>query len=165
MASASPSALPASLSAGRFEVGRAAADGRRKSNRSCTLFFAISGRGPQTETFSKTGPAPNDETCPNFPMSPVGAPRICPNPPKAGFGHKAPFFSTGRGAFSFGKTKENGGRIPPAGACCMCKARKQHTSGPFAVIRTRAGWPPRRHSGGTGRSRRPGCCASSSGGT
>ena len=33
---------------------------------------------------------------------------------QAGFGHQAVFFSTGRGAFSFGKTKENGGRNPPS---------------------------------------------------
>ena len=59
MAPASFSALPASLSAGRFKVGRAAAAGRRKSNRFCTptLQFLVAGYTPTS--FSKVVPAPN----------------------------------------------------------------------------------------------------------
>ena len=60
-------------------------------------------RGPQTETFSKTGPAPSAGSYLNCPMSPVGTPRICPNPPKAGFGHIAPFFSHRARQLFFGR--------------------------------------------------------------
>ena len=73
--------------------------------------------GCASATFSKTVPAPNAEVSLDCPMSLVGTPRTCSNPPKAGFGHKALFSSTGRGAFSFPAGKENGGRHPRAGNC------------------------------------------------
>ena len=60
------SALPASLSAAwevvedRFEVGRAAAAGKRRSNRSCIPRRTMAvRRGRRAESFSKTEPAPN----------------------------------------------------------------------------------------------------------
>ena len=58
MAPASLSALPASLSADRFEVGRAAAAGRRKSNRFCspTSQFPVAGR--RLKHSARPGPRP-----------------------------------------------------------------------------------------------------------
>ena len=62
-------ALPGWQREGRFEVGRAAAAGKRRSNRSCILRLTQAvRRGRMTEKFSKTGPAPNAST-ESFPRS------------------------------------------------------------------------------------------------
>ena len=54
-------ALPGwKIEKGRFKVGRAAAAGKRRSNRSCTLRRTMAvRRGRRAESFSKTEPAPS----------------------------------------------------------------------------------------------------------
>ena len=92
----------ASLRAAR-EVGGATAEGDAGQIGFVARYTEAVRRGPQTETFSKTGPAPSAGSYLNCPMSPVGTPRICPNPPKAGFGHIAPFFSHRARQLFFGR--------------------------------------------------------------
>ena len=107
-------ALPGWQREGRFEVGRAAAAGRRRSNRSCILRLTQAvRRGRMTERFSKSESAPNAST-ESFPRSLLlGPPYHKQIRRKAPFCAQAPFSSTVHGAFFFGKTKKNGGCNSP----------------------------------------------------
>ncbi len=110
----SRSALPGWQREGRFEVGRAAAAGKRRSNRSCTprRTQAVR-RGRMTERFSKSEPAPNAPT-ESFPCSLLlGPPYHKQIRRKAPFCAQAPFLLTVNGRFLFGATEKKMGVHSP----------------------------------------------------
>ena len=115
------SALPASLSAAwevaedRFEVGRAAAAGRRRSNRSCILRLTQAvRRGRMTERFSKSEPAPNASTESFSRSLLLGPPYHKQIRRKAPFCAQAPFLLTVNGRFLFGAGEKKMGVQLPA---------------------------------------------------
>ncbi len=81
---------------------------------------AIPIRVAQSQTYSKTVPAPNAGSGSVHPRSLSGAPRLVTTwPIQVKLGRKAPFLLTVNGRFLFGKTKKNGGCIPSTAKPCV----------------------------------------------
>ena len=107
-------ALPGWQREGRFEVGRAAAAGRRRSNRSCTIRRTQAvRRGRMTERFSKSEPAPNASTESFSRSLLLGPPYHKQIRRKAPFCAQAPFLLTVNGRFLFGATEKKMGVHSP----------------------------------------------------
>ena len=107
-------ALPGWQREGRFEVGRAAAAGRRRSNRSCILRLTQAiRRGRMTERFSKSESAPNASTESFSRSLLLGPPYHKQIRRKAPFCAQAPFLLTVNGRFLFGATEKKMGVHSP----------------------------------------------------
>ena len=107
-------ALPGWQREGRFEVGRAAAAGRCRSNRSCTLRLTQAvRRGRMTERFSKSESAPNASTESFSRSLLLGPPYHKQIRRKAPFCAQAPFLLTVNGRFLFGATEKKMGVHSP----------------------------------------------------
>ena len=96
------------------KLGRAAAAGRSKSNQFCTPVPASSPSRADDRKFQQDQARAQRFDYPNLPVYPAKERIPKPDPEAGQVWTTAPFSSTVHGAFFFGKTKKNGGCIPPS---------------------------------------------------